>query len=377
MTHRRPAAIARARAALGAAIAALLLGAAAPGPAADPSAAGDRPVRLQVRTLEYADTVADGHPVELNRVMTITATAPRRVYAGARVVVSGVAQVGPGPRARTRPVRLLEHSLSGWRVLARRSTARTGAFRFEVAAGPRARTRVFEVLAPRFDGLAAARTARLFVKVVHPSGASPMSSAPVSDQAPAGLPGDWSFLIADGVRWNPCTAIRWVYNPQGGYTGSLADVQQALARLAARTGLTFQYVGATTYVHRAGTTFPSGVDLAVAWSDETQVPALRGAVAGVGGGSAQSTARGEDVAWRMVTGYVVLDRRHTLRHGFDASGSVTWGQVMLHEGLHALGLGHASGAEQLMHASVSSLNHRFGAGDLTGMARIGSAHGCL
>jgi hypothetical protein len=30
-----------------------------------------------------------------------------------------------------------------------------------------------------------------------------------------------------------------------------------------------------------------------------------------------------------------------------------------------------------MHGSVSSLNHRFGAGDVTGMTRIGVGGGCL
>jgi len=45
---------------------------------------------------------------------------------------------------------------------------------------------------------------------------------------------------------------------------------------------------------------------------------------------------------------------------------------MLHEAMHALGLGHAAGQAQVMYGAVSSTNHLFGAGDLTGLDRIGA-----
>ena len=42
-----------------------------------------------------------------------------------------------------------------------------------------------------------------------------------------------------------------------------------------------------------------------------------------------------------------------------------------------VGLGHASGSEEVMAPSVSALNHFFGNGDLAGMTRVGAGNGCL
>jgi hypothetical protein len=194
-----------------------------------------------------------------------------------------------------------------------------------------------------------------------------------------GAADDWTYLFTGGARWNPCTTIEWAYNPAGGYAGSLADMQEAFDRLAARTGLTFSYVGATTYVPWTGGTFPAGADIALGWADATQVSSLSGSTVGVGGGSTSSTRAGADVPAKIVRGQVVFDKGDLLRlrQGYDGSGSGTWGQVFVHEVMHALGLGHAAGAEQVMYPSITATNHRFGAGDLTGLGRVGASAGCL
>jgi hypothetical protein len=70
------------------------------------------------------------------------------------------------------------------------------------------------------------------------------------------------------------------------------------------------------------------------------------------------------------SGFMLLDRTDRLRRS-------TWRQVVTHEVGHVLGLGHAHSRRQLMYGVSSSLNVRFGAGDLTALGRVGASQGCL
>lgn len=335
------------------------------------------------RTLEYQDSVPDdsAEAALLARARTITASAPDIVDSDATILITGVVNVRSGSVARPRAVHLLEATPQGWRRLAKRASLHTGSFRFKISAGSTPSVRTFQVRAPRAKDLAAANTGRFRIEVAAPEAVVPAPEPPPGNEAdvPRGSPDDWSYLFASrgGARWNPCAAIRWAYNPSGGYAGAQAHVQDAFARIAQHTGLTFSYVGETGHVEKTGTAFPADVDIAVGWANEAQVPDLAGGVVGLGGGSVNATPPGSDVSYKFVRGYVVLDNGHSLRQGYDTSGSTTWGQVMLHEQLHALGLGHANGAEQVMFGTSSFLNHSFGAGDLTGMARVGASQGCL
>lgn len=341
-----------------------------------------------LRTVEHRDSIlSTGARAALpGRARAITASAPEVVVSDARILITGVVKARSRSIARTRAVHLLEATPEGWRRLAKRASLRSGSFRFKISAGSTPSVRTFQVRAPRAKDLAAAKTGRFRIEVAAPEVAAPEAVVPAPEpppgnegDVPRGSPDDWSYLFANrgGARWNPCTAIRWAYNPSGGYTGAQAHVQEAFARIAQHTGLTFSYVGETEHVEKTGTAFPTDVDIAVGWANEAQVPDLAGGVVGLGGGSVKATPPGSDVGYRFVRGYVVLDNGHNLRQGYDTSGATTWGQVMLHEQLHALGLGHAKGAEQVMFGSSSFLNHNFGAGDLTGMARVGADQGCL
>lgn len=336
----------------------------------------------------------DDDGVRIERRRAIGVDAPEVVRTGAVIRVSGSVVVRQG-RGSARLVGLAERTPSGkWRTLARMRTTRSGGFVFRVQAGSVARTRVFRVAAPRSRHLRPVATGRLRVRVATPSSAAsapaPQTETPAGDwdpaeypaagePAPVGSASDWEFLYDGGSRWNPCAVIRWAYNAAGSYPASLEDMKRAFARVAGRTGLRFKYVGPTDYVAYAehgGGTFPSDADIAVGWSEDGQVSGLSGGTVGLGGSRAWRVY-GKDVAYRSYEGYIVLDREDVLRPGFDTSGSATWGQVMQHEALHVLGLGHAAGSGQLMYGTVSRYNHRYGAGDLTGMKRIGAEQGCL
>ena len=94
----------------------------------------------------------------------------------------------------------------------------------------------------------------------------------------------------------------------------------------------------------------------------------------IGFGGNRSTARPDGVS-EIVSGYVLLDQDHALPAGFGIGSS--WGKTMLHEMTHAVGLGHAAGAEQLMYPQVAQTPAGFGAGDLSGLKAVGAGQGCF
>ena len=343
--------------------------------------------------------VSGDHAVRVERRYAIAADAPRTVATGTAIRIVGNAKArSRSGAAKPRPVRLTERAGGRWRSVARTRTTRTGAFTFEVAAGEAASIRSFRARALPHRGLRAATTARIRVRVLAPAAPAVPSTPPVPTpaetggsppattgyDAPESLPagyvgagaaGDWSFLFAGGSRWNPCRVIPWAYNPTGQGYAALADVRRAFAKISGASGLQFRYAGETGYRELGldDTGFPDAADIVVGWASAAEWSRLAGSVVGIGGGNGARVS-GADVAYRMGRGYLTLDNGHPLTPGFDQSG---WGQVILHEVLHALGLGHAQERVQLMYGSASRDNVQFGAGDLTGMSRVGAAAGCL
>ena len=67
--------------------------------------------------------------------------------------------------------------------------------------------------------------------------------------------------------------------------------------------------------------------------------------------------------------------RGKLSNGFGKGA--TWGEVVIHELGHLVGLGHTSARSQIMYFSVLQRNASWGAGDLAGFRRLGDVRGCL
>ena len=63
---------------------------------------------------------------------------------------------------------------------------------------------------------------------------------------------EYSFIArdfdGDPVRWNPCEPVHYVVNVADAPAGSLGDVQEAVRRISAATGITFAYDGLTDEV---------------------------------------------------------------------------------------------------------------------------------
>lgn len=324
--------------------------------------------------------------VRLRKASPIVVTAPKKVTAGSRIAFVGdVVVKGKKPR----PVTVAERTAGTWRVVGRATSKANGTFTVRVAAGKVVGTRVFRAQAARSRGLAALKTGAVRVKVTK----KPVSTGtviPGTDEydAAEGLPasyvaagpkGDWSYLFDDvehgeqhSIRWDPCPVIRWRYNAQDQEYDARADVTRAIAKISGVSGLKFKYVGSTPFSYRGDDDqdFPGNADLFVSWANEKQYEQLAGGVVGTGGGLATSAGADDlGVEWRMDVGYLTLDNgAPQIAQGFNGSG---WGQIMMHEVLHAMGLGHAQDSRQLMAPFASDSNYQLGAGDITGMHKIG------
>lgn len=315
----------------------------------------------------YADSTISSTPDERAgaaaraRGVALTLTGPRQVAAGETVVLTGRVRTADGGTRRARVVRVAERRDGRWVVVGKARSTQRGGYRISFGAGAVAGHRVFRAQAPAVRRLPAVRTGRLSVRVV----ASDVAS-----------PDDWTFLMDGGSRWNPCEPITWSYNPTGEPYDALPDVTAAFSKIAGASGLTFRYAGPTPLIYLG---LPGGLaggaDITVGWANPTLLSDLVGSVVGLGG-ALGTKVTGHDVTWKLTQGWVTLDNADPLRPkpGFGAS---SFGQVLLHETLHVLGLGHAEQPTQLMYPVASGQNTTFGAGDRAGIARIGAAPGCL
>ncbi|MCE1179533.1 MAG: hypothetical protein LWW86_10985 [Micrococcales bacterium] len=193
------------------------------------------------------------------------------------------------------------------------------------------------------------------------------------------------------ARWNPCAPIRYAVD-EGAPVGAAEDVRAALAEVSRATGLTFVEAGTTGVVPQNDTaSLGAGVDLVVAWADPdatSMLDPIEGGVVPMAGGTAAEVPgyRGEDgrpTGW-IVQGRVVINERYDLVPGFGAptqsTGLPRRGTVLLHELAHAVGVGHADDATQLMNSGEAPAPHdleRYGAGDLAALEAVGAGRGCV
>ena len=211
---------------------------------------------------------------------------------------------------------------------------------------------------------------------------------------------DYTFLfVKDGgcqaVRFNPCEPIRYALNRRLATDAHVADLTQALAKMAAATGLEFQRVADTDEDPRQvprprrqpdGTfTWPPVV---IGWSNLGTGDSLRGRndqradpAVMVGGGG-----RPEIVSDVIVTGNLVLnldavtdtDSRTPVPHGFGTG--VNWGRIILHELAHVIGLGHVESRTSIMNEALTQQtlsSSEWGVGDLIGLRQLGREGGCV
>jgi hypothetical protein len=193
---------------------------------------------------------------------------------------------------------------------------------------------------------------------------------------------DYSFLErrADGspVRWSPCAPIHYVTNLSGAPQNEFVDVQEAIRRVTAATGIRFVYDGPTGALPRGipnarPLPTPPGEDappVLIAWLDGDEF--LQ-----VGGGNSQvglAVSSTEPDGFYYDTGFVALNGGQDLVPGFGVGP--TWGPVILHELGHIMGLGHVPATDELMNPQENPVVTDFGVGDLAGLRVLGRHGSC-
>ena len=197
------------------------------------------------------------------------------------------------------------------------------------------------------------------------STSSPTAPSPPPTRHGVGTPNPKDFNLVDGklVRWDACRPIDWVLHRGPGPADARQIATQALGQVTAATGLTFHFAGNTGTLFQVGeSSAPRTVT--ISWATPSEVPKLRGDVAGIGGSSYEWTP-GEDP--RPASGAVIVDATQRLDPGFVNGRSV--GAVLLHELGHVLGLAHVDDPKRLMYPSTNpELSGRYQPGDLAALA---------
>lgn len=200
-----------------------------------------------------------------------------------------------------------------------------------------------------------------------------------------GDPDAFDFLKYDPksegpVRYNPCESLPYVINPEGAPEGGIEDIKEGMTLVSEVTGIEFVYDGTTrepldaqrpiyqpTRYGRA-----RWAPLILGWVPEDEL-LLKGRHAIGAGGSASATNGSGNLVY--VSGIVTLNGDLALPTGFGPGK--TWGDVVLHEMGHVLGLAHVDDDLQLMFPHITSGPARWGSGDEAGLKQLGRDGGCL
>ena len=166
------------------------------------------------------------------------------------------------------------------------------------------------------------------------------------------------------VSYNQCQPIDVVMNPLGAPPEAEKVLRLAIRDVERATGIEFRYKGRSNL---RPTVKRTRGPILVTWTDEEEVASMTDRVAGLGG-SGYIAYDGERAYYS--TGQIILsadtyDRLHR-------SGDVDSMRATLdHEFGHVMGLGHVDDENELMAPTRGNVE-RFGHGDLTGLAILGT-----
>ncbi len=256
---------------------------------------------------------------------------------------------------------------SGWKQVDRDKTNRKGRFHLKAKTNWYHKSLQFRVVV-KGTRKAAGKVGKARKFTVNPA------------YAPQGSSSSWT-RIAPGrkIRFNPCSPVRWRLNLKYAPEGAGPEARQAIAQLAAATGIRFTYGGSTKAIPGSKRKWPKNTNMVVAWAAPSQTSwNLYGNYIGRGGAIKLRYARDGKgrLSYQITRSGLVLDNTFAAPPGFV--GPNARGSILVHELGHVAGLGHTNEQIQQMYPSAVNLaNGAYQAGDLAGLRKLGLTSGCL
>lgn len=189
-------------------------------------------------------------------------------------------------------------------------------------------------------------------------------------------PYDFLYRKRNGrpVTYNRCMAHPVRINPANSDPDVIAMTQDAIREIAAATGINFFFAGTTSSTFEGPFRARGALTLPILISFETRltVPRLSGDIVGIG----MSYVLAKKKYKQLVAGRLVVDMEDY--NNFIQNPALApiamdlLKATLLHEFGHVVGLAHVADPTQLMYPYQTIDNFTFSAGDLAGLAVVGS-----
>jgi hypothetical protein len=165
--------------------------------------------------------------------------------------------------------------------------------------------------------------------------------------------------------------VTYQVNYAGAPSFARSEVDAAVARVEAATGIDLVDLGDLGGTAGNDGTAPAGVDAVMAFVSPTENPGI-GSAAGLGGGGYAPAWNGNSA--RVVSGFVLINETLGFSQGLGPTGLQG---LLLHELGHMMGLDHVQDRAEVMYPVMHDVPNGYGPGDREGLWDLGAAQGCL